>query len=67
MAQPQGRTDLGLEMLGARKMQCLACLFEDTVSEFGRTITSRGGLTVIHCECPTCMARWRRIDVGTIQ
>lgn len=67
MAHSQGRTDVGLEILGARQMECVRCLHTDTVEEFGRLITSRGGLGVIYCECPACSARWRRIDVGTFQ
>lgn len=60
----QGRAEVGLELLGARKMECLRCGNEDATKEFGRLITSRGGLSIVHCECPVCAATWRRIDVG---
>lgn len=67
MTQPQARTEVGLELLGARQMECIACGNVDSTSQFGRLITSRGGLGVIYCECPACLKRWRRIDVGTFQ
>lgn len=67
MAQVHTRVEVGLELLGARQMECIRCGNTDSVAEFGRHITSRGGLGVIYCECPICEAKWRRIDVGTYQ
>lgn len=63
MAQAQTRIEK-VDFIGAQSMECLDCHHVDKVSEFGRHITERGGMTVIHCNCPICSASWRRIDVG---
>lgn len=54
-------TNVALEILGKQEIECLHCHLVGNVDEFCRLFTNRGGLQIVHCECPTCYGRWRRI------
>lgn len=54
-------TDVGLEILGAQEVECLHCRDVGKVADFCTWFQDRGGLKVVHCECPRCSGLFRRI------
>lgn len=54
--------DVQHQILGAGQMECLFCYVAGQLKDFGRWVTKRGGLTIVHCECNSCHRSWRRIE-----
>lgn len=56
--------DVQHQLVRANEVECLFCMVVGTLGDFGRWVSSRGGLTIVHCECNSCKRTWRRIECG---
>lgn len=56
------RIDVGLQILGSQDMECPFCFHVKKLKEFGRFVTERAGLKIVHCTCKACYRDWRRIE-----
>lgn len=56
-------TDVALEILGAQEIECLHCLGVGKVKDYVKWVSNRAGLTIVHCDCPTCRGLFRRIII----
>lgn len=56
------RVDVGHAMLASRVMECVCCYYEGALALFGKWVTERAGMKIVHCTCPECASSWKRIE-----